>query len=832
MRAFLSYSSLDAHFVSAVAENLRHGSYDQDCSTFDLGALSSSAIVAALKRCSLYCLFLSAHSIASRPVQFESDLALEISMTNDLRSILIFCLDSESFSKATSNQRLFNISTKLLSPEAVAKTIQSKLLAIAAENGELNNPFVGREAELREINQQLSDIGRPNSKAIYISGVYGSGRRTIARKIYSNHFPHVNQVFFTLEIDNYFGIDDLYVGLLKSLRKSMRRRELHARITEYELATKDKKIEQIVNLIQSASEMRCFICLIDQGGLLDASSNFSIEIQNVLEKINDYKHPALVFISSRMIRTAIRNVYADISFCRLTSLDWDSSLRLISLLLKRRQISVSAADIEQLTYLMNGHPINAYRITEEVAQYGAVLFLNNQSNFIEWSRREFSSYVKRMSLSAIQVKILSLLTYLPELDLIELSNVLDATSDNISADIQDLLLHHILETDSDLFLISPALRIAVEHDARIRATRNELRSSISTIAKSLSLRFEEDVVPISLVNSATLASIELEQTPGTFISAFLLPSHFARVAKQRYDQRSWEDSLRFGRRAIEGAARLSHRAQITVCRYLCLSAARLGKDDVFNEALDILKTKVDDDWGRSNIEYLQGFRLRLKGELPAAKAFLVRARGFDVNNRSAVRELAAIAVESGDLKTAEDLARIVYSSVPTNPYFIDILLRVLIEKRSRTAADTVEIDSLLSSLKQVGEHDGRSFYTMRRADYALRCGAFSEALSHIRIAVSKTPSIFEVRRIEALIHLEIENIPAANNAIEAMYRILSSNSEDDNQYRYSSYLRAKAQYCVLTRDFSTAREIYALDRFFDADERARMVRIIDFEASR
>jgi len=77
MRAFLSHSSRDKGFVDRVAEQLRPGSYELDAETFDAGLLNSQAIIESLKRCDLFCLFLSEESAQSSYVYLETLLGTE-----------------------------------------------------------------------------------------------------------------------------------------------------------------------------------------------------------------------------------------------------------------------------------------------------------------------------------------------------------------------------------------------------------------------------------------------------------------------------------------------------------------------------------------------------------------------------------------------------------------------------------------------------------------------------------------------------------------------------------------------------------------------------------
>jgi hypothetical protein len=65
MRAFLSHSSRDKAIVAAVADELGTANVELDSETFDRGILNVAAIQEALKRSTLYVLFLTKYALAS-----------------------------------------------------------------------------------------------------------------------------------------------------------------------------------------------------------------------------------------------------------------------------------------------------------------------------------------------------------------------------------------------------------------------------------------------------------------------------------------------------------------------------------------------------------------------------------------------------------------------------------------------------------------------------------------------------------------------------------------------------------------------------------------------
>jgi hypothetical protein len=105
MRAFISHSSKDKGFIEGVASLLKPGTFELDSQTFDAGLVNSKAITVALRRCDLFCLFLSASSVKSAYVDFETLLGLEFLARGQIERFLAICLDDEAFVQASSEVR-------------------------------------------------------------------------------------------------------------------------------------------------------------------------------------------------------------------------------------------------------------------------------------------------------------------------------------------------------------------------------------------------------------------------------------------------------------------------------------------------------------------------------------------------------------------------------------------------------------------------------------------------------------------------------------------------------------------------------------------------------
>lgn len=827
MRAFLSHSSKDKGFVEMVTEELRPGSFELDSDTFDAGLLNSQAILAALKRCQIFCLFLSGNSISSSYVDFETLFGMELFASGEISRIIVFCLDQEAYVAASENAKYFYMIRKSLTPGATARLIQGYMISRTGAATYATRPFVGRESELQELERQVTDYGRPLSKAIFISGNIGSGRRTLARKFYDNQFAHVGKVFPIVHIDEFFGLEEIYRGLMGVLRPHVSVRELTTTVQAFEIASPIEKSRLIAQLINSLLPDSEAIVLFDKGGVLAGSGSLSPEMNGVIGFLDAKPHPPVIIVSTRMIPQKLRRQENDLSYLSLRTLSREASQRLILTLLRGRDVKASDEVLSELVNLGDGHPYNIYRLIDEVIEHGLEPFLANPSDFLEWKHRQSSEYLDKVNLTSCEVQVLAILQLIPELDFTALVEALQMKADNASIALAQLMELHIVEPVADRFLISPALRIAVERDRRITVPKSQTRTAIQHLAQSLSIRIEDGGAPIALIDAAILSELESGRIQSNVAAAFLLPSHNVRMAKRHYDDNSWSRSMWFAKEALKARERISSRAFVAASRYLCLSAARLGDAEAFNEGIRPLTAAARDDWEKSNVAFLEGFNLRLKGSFPTAEDQFRRSHALDPGNISAAREIAAICLARENFDEAETFARQAYNYAPRNPFIIDILLAVLIRKFNRNQPRLSEINELFDRLEKVGDEGARSFFATRKAEFEHLWGNNRTALQLIQDAIRKTPRIFELQRLYAEILLKDGNTAKAHEVVEGMREIVDARDPNERRTNYRDYLNTRAHYLTEVGLYKDAKEIFDDQNTFSEVEKAEAVRGIE-----
>ncbi|NNH45135.1 toll/interleukin-1 receptor domain-containing protein [Rhizobium laguerreae] len=596
MKVFLSHSSKDKGYVEEVASLLRPGSYELDSETFDAGLINSQAIVKALQRVDLFCLFLSENSVNSAYVEFELLLGLEFIASGKISRFLAICLDDVAFSQASNNAKFFNIVRKNLTPESAARLIEGTLISVKQTDESSFHPFVGRENELKELEDQIVDLGRPAAKGIFISGNYGSGRRSLARNFYQSHYPRSGKVIPGIKIDAFSGIHELYRNILTTLRPTLTARELRERIQAFELASIDEKRRQTADLLNGLLAAHETAFLIDNGGMLTDSGALTEELDAVISKLSARPHPPAIIIAPRMTPMKLRRSQNDLAYVGVRALPYEATKRLLSRLTKDRDISLSNESLDSLIKLSDGHPFNVYRVVQEIVERGVDVFLASPSDFIDWKHRQSSEYLSKIELGDIDIKLLALLRTVPELDFSAIVAALEMDAQLISDALYRLANLHVIDGSGDRFQVSPAVLVAVERDRRVRISRDAEQNAMRSIAKSLSVRLEEGTASVALVDTAILASLDTNDEMSGFAAAFLLPSHYVWIAKRSYDQRAWERSIRYAKEGLKGSNRLSLEGVVAACRYICLPAARAGDVIAFDEGITKLKSLNGNDW--------------------------------------------------------------------------------------------------------------------------------------------------------------------------------------------------------------------------------------------
>lgn len=253
----------------------------------------------------------------------------------------------------------------------------------------------------------------------------------------------------------------------------------------------------------------------------------------------------------------------------------------------------------------------------------------------------------------------------------------------------------------------------------------------------------------------------------------------------------------------------------------------MGKALLFDEGIKKLEQTAKDDWAKSNVAFLKGFNFRLKGNLPKAEEYFRIAYELSPGNLSAARELASVCLARDNLEDAEIFAREAHSHARYNPYLLDILISVLIRRHGKSAKHSSEIQELFDALEDVGEEDGKSFYTTRKAEFEHLYGDNKVALELITETLGKTPHLFDAHKLHAEILLSLNNRIKAAETLDIMQRMVDGHNTSERQSHYRTYLKTRAAYLVEIGRFDEAKKLFDNSNVFTEDEKNSAIKDIE-----
>ena len=825
MTAFLSHSSQDKALVEDVAKQLGQHQIELDSETFDAGLLNAEAIREALKRASIFVLFLTETAIESTYVHFEALLAQELLAKGVLNRFFVVCLDEQAFTRADEHWKNYNFVRHLDSAQSISRFIQNALVANHASTHLNAQPYVERSRELNDLKRLLIQPNQSSPHALYISGNAGVGRRTFVRKFFSDRYPNINPVFAEIQVDLLDGYEEIFRKLCHEVAPMWPLRALRTRIAGFALAKDNEKAEQIARLFDQLVDNREAIFVHDSGGLLDSDGALQKPFRSIFAKMKKRPYPTIVFIARRMIPSRQR-AGLDIVYSALSSLDDDQVRQLAGFLLVDSSIPYVDEDLDSIVELSDGHPFNVQFLIAKARQYTLQIALADPAELLQWKAKTGSAYLRDIAFSDEEVMVLAALRDFIVLDFDTIQRLLTGRLELTAETLTRLIDLHVVEARTDSYAVAPPLRTAVQRERRFRLPGQAQRRLLRVVSETLNVENETQPVSVSMIDAGILANLKESSSVPQHFTAFLLPSHQVWHARRYYDDRKWRECARLARDALGAVERLSPAGRVEASRLLCLASARLNDQESFGEGMSRLRSWENDSHARSNVHFLLGFNARLDGNLPKAEENFRKALQEQPGNFSAIRELASICLVRGDLEEAERCARRAHAAASDNAYVLDILVNVLVAGSDQP---TEEMEYLFERLQVVGQEEGRSFYETRRAEYKLKYGSAREARALIDGAAAKTPGIFAIHALRAEIYLDAGIMSVVNEEIDRMRDLVYRVSRGERHTNLRQFLELQSSYFTAVGDYSKAKAIYERDAVFTKEEASENIRRIDHE---
>lgn len=770
MKAFLSHSSKDKSIVRKIADRLGCARCEYDEYTFEY-TLNSKAIRTALARSDIFVLFLSENSTGSSFVDEEIRHSLDLRAQGKLKKILIFPLDDTSYKALPEWMQSINNVIRLSSYHSIYRKIESELFELEMINSQSSMIVIPREEEEQELRKALSKPPGDAPIALHIVGHTGIGRRTLLREALKKTFPRQIQTFIQIPLGKFEGPNEFYRRLYELFVVSSIDRQI-SDFEKFRNSSEEEQVELLCDLFIEVGKGEEFIIVDDQGGVYTDSGNYQTYLVSLVDKLRGASRPFVGFIQTRMMPLRYREENIGSFHQHLTSMSDTQISQLTSFSLKDSKVDYSAKQLSDICLLLDGNPINVKLAMKAIGSYGLASFIADPSILIEWKRRRAEDFLSKIEFCNTEIDILSVLFDYRYVGLEIIIDILTDEIGEITTSLRRLEEYCCIERSGSLYTIPSALRDAIGRDRRFQKKDSWRKAAASKIVDVVSKYNGDDRAPVSLLETAAIASI-IADKPKLLISRYILPSYYVTLALRAYQDDRQKAAIDFSNLAWDGKNNLTTDAKIEVLRIRGLASARLGDEDGLNFALKELGTFPRDKVACRHKFFLEGFSLRLRRRLDDAEKKFLAAHKLAPRNLSINRELANIYRLRREFVEGESYARAAFGVAPTNPFILDILLECLLGKsQENIAVDHSEINRLLQDLAKYGDVPGSSFYQTRVAHDLFQRNMLPDALRAATKAIERTADFLPCRYLRAEIYLAMSNAQDARKDLNSINSIL------------------------------------------------------------
>ena len=773
-KAFLSHSSKDKAFVTAVASRLGRRRISFDAWVFETGDKFTEAIRKAIAGSDLFVFFVSRESLQSLWVKFEQQEAEELLRLEVLTSSLALIIDPTVKPHDLPKWMQRALITPVVQPARAARLIEAALNKL---RGVKDQPlFIGREELLKEFSEKLiPPEGRQPPHLVCVGGLSGVGRKTFLRRGLADFLSLGFGPIFVLQAAD--DLEMLHLQLLDELGETDSTAEIEAAIERFRKADVGKKADYLAQMLLSAAQGNFAPVIVDEGALLDVNGTYTPEARALVQAIHKYPTLFVAIIHSR------RPAHSDMElmsfgalYMRVPPLDLASTKRLLIQSARTASVVLESAQVDDLSAYLDGYPPAVHLAVSMAKDYGVAVLLADKSSLVDFKIHTFGKVLEKLNLKDAEWAILRLLAANAVLPLEAI-----AVMANLSPEIVAQTLHALIDRNLVLpvgndFQLAAPIRSAVASLKGVFSQDDQAR-----IAERLKEAYWQGrVPPFEVINAtvyAVLRSGGSDKELATF-GKFVMPSIMYRVAKEQYDsggEKGWEAAEQLLTRIIELVP--NHRASLILLfkTYVRLNRWK-GAEKVLSEI---------DGFRLTERHYLRGFLAWKKGDLGAAVSHFRNAMAVGHHAVEVYHGLASCLFQLQNLEEAE---KVVEKGLAgrRRPNFVlwDLAAQIAILREQYDKAAQI-----IEELSRLGEDED---YHHRFATLLSARKRFSTALEHARIAASGKRKRFEVLAHLADILIELENFEEARQQIDSLdesYRIGSTRHDVRLGLRCKLFLR-------------------------------------------
>jgi tetratricopeptide (TPR) repeat protein len=746
IKAFLSHSSQDKEFVETVARHLGRAKVNYDSFAFTPDEDFRDAIRDNLDLSSIFVFFVSRASLASVWCRFELDQAELRRLKGGIRGQLALIIDANlSYSDLPDWMRGAR-AIHQPSPKRVAREIEYALVNQISYDA--RRPFIGRQGELQQFAQDLVPYGGETPHVLIAVGLDGVGRRSFLERAVSDNLGLRWGPVFVM--DSVKGLDDLYLWLIDETGSLDSRAHLVEEAEAFAGLDRPSQIKECTSRLIQLCDENTVPCIVDEGGLLRENGGYINEFVEIIDGIVASGCDAYVAIIHRR-RPYIPDFHSNrLLLTRLEQLSHEDTRLMLTAVLRSARISLQESDVQEFVEYLDGYPPAVLYLSSLIKMYGVDATLANKTALEDFKARRFERFIKGLSISEPQWKVVRYLVGEQPLPLPAIAVALDMPEEKVAGLVRALIDLSIMSPFGRNYTVAAPVRTAIYRVGGL------LSSEVyKSIAERLRARFwmADDAPDLEIIDATMRASAlgGVEEDPAMSDVVRVRLSTVQRIAQESYNNRDFDRALSYARRAQK------------------LDPKRRGLSTVIFKALVRLERWAEADEELKRIEesgdryyhFLNGFGLRRRGLVRAAATEFRRALNVGDVRTSVFRELAFCLYAMSRYDDALKECNHALSRDSTNPYLLDLLVLIQIARQ-----DFVDAERAMRQLAAVDFEE--RFIHHRRATYWLKLKDWDRALECAELAVASGHGKFEAFAQKVSILIDKGDHAGAQVALEEL----------------------------------------------------------------
>lgn len=700
MKAFLSHYSGDKDIVAKVANYLGRERVNYDVFCFENGKEFSDSINQYLLDTDVFVLFISRKTLERPYVIEELALAEELFKKKEIQYVFIYLLDKSIKIKKLPKwlQSKKNFSTNQY--KIISREIQNKIYQLMGSPHEFG--LIGRDKDKEEIEDSLlTSWLSPPEKILFINGLTGVGRKSLARDIAISKFSYSRAIFIEIEECDHLPQTIMKLHNLAGNASG----DIVKQYKTLKLKTEEELLNELGTLLKSFESAKECLIFQDAGGLLQQDGTPADILLKIIGIIKDTEG-MLSFITSTRKAKGLGKL--EVPQHNLYPLTEKNMTKLLVHIAALRKIDLKKLNLIELSRGLGGYPPSAYYAISLAKKYGPEMLFNINNKVASFQTVNFVKFLEGQVLSEEAKKILRLLAFYSPLPIRIIEPLIGISLGELQNLLMELIDMSIVNIDSTgLYSIAPPLVNAAFNLYEMPEQNIHIE-----IDKLLKEYLDEDIrkeilLSISRLSGKASRYANTKKSP----RALSFNSDLLDVASRLYKEPDYKKVIEIVKEVIRDEGN-NYRAWSLLIRSLIQTEKmdsaekHIGKIEHFSAPRDIL--------------FLKGFLHRKSGNINEAIKCYEQATDLGHKGVAIYRELAQCYLEINKPDIALDNINKALERTDDDDYLIDLLAKISIIKRDNQTAENA-----LARLKPIAKV---GFFEHRMCSYELSKGNIKNAI--------------------------------------------------------------------------------------------------------